>query len=693
MNMASAKQDTISIIIPVYNVAPYLNACVDSIVRQLKDTGDTEIILVDDGSTDASSEICDSYSDEFENITVIHKENGGLSDARNTGIRAASGKWLLFVDGDDWISPHSMSAIAGIAKKSDDADLIFLQSSKVFPDGRKVDMTKNIDRRGIWNVSKEKAIEYLASLSKFPGSVCAKLIKRRVLTENAHLFEKDLLSEDIDFMTGLILICSRFDYCPQEYYCYRQNREGSITHSIREDNIDSLIAIIRKWVRLARSEFKQYDQFIFAFMCYEYAVLLGVFGLISEIDPAEKRRIWIEIKNLKFLLKYARGSHARAIAFASRMIGLRCTAFAATKYIQWKSKSHVARRFERGSSMKIFFVGDFHSNNGPAAANRAFISDLNKSEALHSTCRHPISRILEFIIKFSDVPAICLCNATRLNFFAIRAARLFGKRIFYLMHGCGSYEYEINTEQISEEITEKIVKCEQLVFSRSDKIICVSKKLMNLMREKEPAFADKFDYCFNGIDFNEIECVLKDAVPPKKLKNLIISTGGGIPQKRNLEVCAAIQRLNREDGLDLKYIVIGASLGKRELFEQYDFVRYYESLPHEDVIVLMAKSRIFVQNSIFEPFSLSAVEAMLCKCDLLLSNKIGMLDMLPSASDVDIIFDTLDIREIATKIKRILRESNSDRLTKGLDLKVFRDKIASRRLYDKLRDYCLKPKQ
>jgi glycosyltransferase involved in cell wall biosynthesis len=332
--MISSKQYKISIVIPVYNVAPYLSACVDSIVRQWNGMNDVEIILVDDGSTDTSPEICNSYSDKFENVTVIHKENGGLSDARNAGIKAASGEWLLFVDGDDYIADNSLSGILDIAKQDGNTDLIFLRISKVFPDGRKEDITENIERSKLWNVPKEKALEYLATLPKFPGSACAKLIKRRVLLQNAHLFEKDLLSEDIDFMIGLILICSRFDYCPQEYYCYRQNREGSITYKMRVDNIRSLLAIIRKWAGLAESKFRQYDKFIYAFMCYEYAVLLGVFGLLSEIDSAEKKRIWIEIKNFRFLLKYARGSHARAIAFASRIVGLRCTAFVATKYIQ-----------------------------------------------------------------------------------------------------------------------------------------------------------------------------------------------------------------------------------------------------------------------------------------------------------------------------------------------------------------------
>ena len=91
----------ISVIVPVYNVEPYLNRCIDSIVRQ--SYTDLEIILVDDGSPDKSGKMCDEWADRDARIKVIHKENGGLSEARNTGIEAATGEYFGFVDSDDWI--------------------------------------------------------------------------------------------------------------------------------------------------------------------------------------------------------------------------------------------------------------------------------------------------------------------------------------------------------------------------------------------------------------------------------------------------------------------------------------------------------------------------------------------------------------------------------------------------------------
>ena len=94
----------VSVIIPVYNVEQYLNRCIDSVLNQTYK--DFEIILVDDGSTDKSGEICDVYAEKDSRITVIHKENGGLSDARNFGIDAARGDFLTFLDSDDYFHPE-----------------------------------------------------------------------------------------------------------------------------------------------------------------------------------------------------------------------------------------------------------------------------------------------------------------------------------------------------------------------------------------------------------------------------------------------------------------------------------------------------------------------------------------------------------------------------------------------------------
>ena len=101
---------TFSVIVPVYNVQAYLSACVKSVVEQAG-PADWECILVDDGSTDACPAMCDAFAQLCPGVTVIHRANGGLAAARNTGIKAAKGKWLLFLDSDDYWPPHMLEKL------------------------------------------------------------------------------------------------------------------------------------------------------------------------------------------------------------------------------------------------------------------------------------------------------------------------------------------------------------------------------------------------------------------------------------------------------------------------------------------------------------------------------------------------------------------------------------------------------
>lgn len=106
-----------SIIVPVYNVERYLSRCIESLINQTY--SNIEILLIDDGSSDQSPEICDEYSKKYGNIVVYHKKNGGLSDARNYGLERASGEYILFVDSDDYINKDSCQSFYSYLKEHD----------------------------------------------------------------------------------------------------------------------------------------------------------------------------------------------------------------------------------------------------------------------------------------------------------------------------------------------------------------------------------------------------------------------------------------------------------------------------------------------------------------------------------------------------------------------------------------------
>ena len=129
----------VSVIVPVYNVAPYLEQCLDSIVNQRY--RNLEIILVDDGSTDESGAICDRYAEQDGRIQVVHKENGGQSSARNVALDMMTGEWVLFVDSDDWIELNTLELL--FEQKDERADLVEFGVNLVYSNNIEVKLNKS----------------------------------------------------------------------------------------------------------------------------------------------------------------------------------------------------------------------------------------------------------------------------------------------------------------------------------------------------------------------------------------------------------------------------------------------------------------------------------------------------------------------------------------------------------------------
>ena len=145
---------TVTVIIPVYKVERYLDACVESVVRQ--SYADLEILLVDDGSPDGCPALCDAWAEKDPRIKVIHRENGGLSAARNSGIDAAMGEFLLFVDSDDLLEPDAVRRAVD-AQRLQDADLVIFNLTYVDEENRPLPQPdfsgftdEILDEDGVW---------------------------------------------------------------------------------------------------------------------------------------------------------------------------------------------------------------------------------------------------------------------------------------------------------------------------------------------------------------------------------------------------------------------------------------------------------------------------------------------------------------------------------------------------------------
>ena len=326
----SENEILLSFIIPVYNVEAYLRECVDSILQQI--TPNCEIVLIDDGSTDASREICQRYAEENSPIYLIRKENGGLSSARNAGISAANGKYITFVDSDDKISPHSVDAVLQWIKAGG-ADLCFLQTVKLYSDGTQEDLGERISREHLRLAEKKVAVSYLASRPKYPGSAWAKLFKREFLIENNLHFPYDRrLSEDLGFLRDCILRSRSMDALEIPYYQYRQNRKGSITNKLSSRNFYDLLSFVIDSVEILTVNKKAKDaisRYAMGFVAYEYVILLLRYG---DVSPEEKQDAMSKLQAFRWTLRYARSTKGRMVAMVCAVFGVKRTAALLSKY-------------------------------------------------------------------------------------------------------------------------------------------------------------------------------------------------------------------------------------------------------------------------------------------------------------------------------------------------------------------------
>ena len=226
----------ISVIIPVYNTGVYLQECVESVRNQTLKS--IEIILVDDESPDNAPFLCDEYSKIDERIKVIHKKNGGLGYARNSGLDVATGEYVSFIDSDDFISLDMMETLYNTAKQYD-ADEV--RSGTVFYNNGKTNNRQDVDKVSVFRGKDEVGsfvFDLLGPLPKeardvkYMMSVCIALHKRKVIEENRIRFtsERQTLSEDLLFDLDLFPEMNCIVCIPDCFYYYRMN-PGSLTHT------------------------------------------------------------------------------------------------------------------------------------------------------------------------------------------------------------------------------------------------------------------------------------------------------------------------------------------------------------------------------------------------------------------------------------------------------------------------------
>lgn len=304
----------ISIIVPVYNVEAYLERCVESILQQTYTH--FELILINDGSTDSSGQICDHLASQYENIKVYHIENAGVSNARNMGIQLATGSWVTFIDSDDFVTQDYLATLASAVEGLNVGFVIApLHHIK---NGIVTDLPSHSGKKELW--STEETMKELLMTTRTSFFPVAKLFKRDLLADekfntNYHL------AEDALFLTELLLktrcSCVFIDK-PVYYY---DHREGSATTSVNRHVFDT-IEVYQQIIAQVSQAFPNLKYELINRECWSYITVYDKIIFTSREEYQKEKaelRNWI-VQHRREIWKDAYFTTFRKVAILSLVI-------------------------------------------------------------------------------------------------------------------------------------------------------------------------------------------------------------------------------------------------------------------------------------------------------------------------------------------------------------------------------------
>lgn len=279
--------EKISVIVPVYNVEKYVCKCLDSLIAQTYTN--LEIICIDDGSTDNSGRFCDEYAKKDGRIVVFHKPNGGVASARNVGLDLFTGKYLGYVDPDDWIEPTMYEKLYNDICISDDIDISSCGYFRDFPDGRCVQIINEVTpdsgsmtpERYMYHVYQR---DYYRNVS---GYSVLRLFNSRFFKEMNFRFDESLVTtEDVFMFVKCVINSRKLIYRDENLYHYYQ-RESSLYHNVtnRLDTLDDLAAYQFSIDSMTAAGFSEdVIQYAKRFYCYHASLLLEYAIKIKNVE-------------------------------------------------------------------------------------------------------------------------------------------------------------------------------------------------------------------------------------------------------------------------------------------------------------------------------------------------------------------------------------------------------------------------
>lgn len=322
-----------SVIVPAYRVERYLKECVDSVLRQ--GFFDYELILVDDGSDDGCPLICDQYAAIDDRVRVVHKANGGLSDARNAGIDIARGEYVLFMDGDDyWAMPDFLNKLDEFLRERGGPDIVLFGRVTFWDEGDRDRREHLYHLRFDSGSTYEERIAKITQSDDYGISAWHKAISRDLLERHGIRFKKGLLSEDIDWTIRVYYEAQSIDILDVPAYA-RRVRSGSISQTVGEKNLYDILGILENWNAILGGSDRKVSGYLLRILSYYFYLL---FGLSERLEKDKKIAFRERLIALSGLKRYAAGKKVRACRLLCSVFGYAIGGKAIYAYLRLSGK-------------------------------------------------------------------------------------------------------------------------------------------------------------------------------------------------------------------------------------------------------------------------------------------------------------------------------------------------------------------
>lgn len=310
-----------SIIIPVYNLEKYIGELLDSIISQ--DFFDYEVLIINDGSTDDSEKIITEKIKKYDNFHLITEKNSGPGAARNAGIKAAMGEYILFFDGDDFLtSNNALKKLDNILEKKTFDILVYpIQHSDYCS---KKNILSNVKYEKILN-SRNECTQIMKIMMKnglLLSSPCEMLLSRQFIIEHQLYFPEGVFSEDIEWIIRIMKSCPRLYFIDYQFYCYRWNRPGSTCNSNQDYlKILKIIEFLNDHYKQLITVKSEMADICLSYIAYQWCV---VASKIVQIPDANKKSLcWDELLKSRQVLAYCLVKKVKIFTMVSRIVGVK----------------------------------------------------------------------------------------------------------------------------------------------------------------------------------------------------------------------------------------------------------------------------------------------------------------------------------------------------------------------------------